>query len=110
MAKRKLRLTAFARFVIVMVFLAPLAYMGASYYNGEDGFQNLKDLLGIGQKEQTEQSDQRNNQFNNNNNSKSTISYEELIKENKVLKDSVRSKDRQIYKLKQRIIDLQMDR
>lgn len=46
MAKR-VKLTVFSRFLIVMLFIVPLAYMGASYYNGEDGVQNLKKLLGI---------------------------------------------------------------
>lgn len=30
-----------------MVFFAPLAYLGASYYNGEDGIGNIKKLLKI---------------------------------------------------------------
>lgn len=30
-----------------MLFVAPLAYIGASYYNGEDGIQNIKNLLGL---------------------------------------------------------------
>lgn len=47
MAKRRLKLTGFARFLIVMLFLVPLAYLGAAYYNGQDGIQNIKDLLGI---------------------------------------------------------------
>lgn len=51
---RKLKSTPFARFLLVMIILAPLAYMGASYYNGEDGLQNLKNLLGIGDKDKTE--------------------------------------------------------
>ncbi len=46
MAKR-LKLTSFSRFLIVMIFLVPLAYVGASYYNGEDGIQNIKELLGL---------------------------------------------------------------
>lgn len=108
MARRKLRLTAFARFLIVMVFLAPLAYMGASYYNGEDGFENLKRLLGFESSEKVETTTKVDN--NKRNDSKSTISFEELRRENEILKDSVRSKDQQIYKLKQRIIDLQMNR
>ncbi len=45
--KRRFRLTGFARFFIVMLFIVPLAYLGASYYRGEDGIQNLKNLLGI---------------------------------------------------------------
>ena len=47
MANRRLKLTAFSRFLIVMVFLVPLAYIGASYYNGEDGIQNIKELVGM---------------------------------------------------------------
>jgi cell division protein FtsB len=44
---KRIRLTGFARFLFVMVILVPAAYIGASYYNGEDGFQNIKALLGI---------------------------------------------------------------
>ncbi len=43
MARRKL--TGFARFFIVMLFVVPLAYIGASYYNGQDPFKNAGDLL-----------------------------------------------------------------
>ena len=42
-------MTVFSRFLIVMLILGPLAYMGASYYNGEDGIANLKKLLGLQQ-------------------------------------------------------------
>lgn len=50
MAKRALRVTGFTRFFLVMVIVAPIAYLAASYYNGEDGIQNLKNLLGIGER------------------------------------------------------------
>ncbi len=50
MAKRPLRVTGFTRFVIVMLIVAPIAYIAASYYNGEDGVGNIKNLLGIGEK------------------------------------------------------------
>jgi small-conductance mechanosensitive channel len=50
MSKRPLRVTGFTRFFIVMLFVVPLAYLGASYYNGQDGLQNIKDFLGIEQK------------------------------------------------------------
>ena len=53
---KKYKTTGFARFFIVMIFLAPLAYIGASYYNGEDGLENFKNLIGLGEK--TEQVDQ----------------------------------------------------
>lgn len=32
-----------------MLFIAPLAYVGASYYNGEDGIAKIKNLLNIGE-------------------------------------------------------------
>ncbi len=50
MATRRLKLTGFARFFMVMLFLVPLAYIGAAYYNGQDGIQNIKNFLGIDQK------------------------------------------------------------
>ena len=45
MAKRALRVTGFTRFFLVMLLVAPLAYIGASYYNGEDGVEKLKNLF-----------------------------------------------------------------
>jgi len=52
MAKSKFRLTGFARFLFAMIFIAPLAYLGASYYNGEDGIENIKNLLGLGEQQE----------------------------------------------------------
>lgn len=46
---RRLQITGFARFLLLMVVLAPLAYIGASYYNGQDGIANFKKLIGIGE-------------------------------------------------------------
>ncbi len=45
MTRKKFRLTGFARFFLVMIVLAPLAFLGASFYNGEDGIENLKNLF-----------------------------------------------------------------
>jgi hypothetical protein len=42
MARRKTKLTPFARFFIFLLIAAPLAYLGASYYNGEDGVGKIK--------------------------------------------------------------------
>jgi len=49
MSRKKFKLTAFARFFIFILFLGPIAYLGAAYYNGEDGIQNIKDLIGVGE-------------------------------------------------------------
>lgn len=48
---KKYKLTGFSRFLVVMLFLVPGAYIGASYYNGEDGLQNIKELLGLDKSE-----------------------------------------------------------
>lgn len=53
MSNSKFKMTGFARFFIFMIIAAPTIFLGASYYNGEDGIQNLKNLIGIG--EQTEE-------------------------------------------------------
>ena len=45
--RKKYKITGFARFLIFMVFFAPLEYIGASYYNGEDGIANIKKLIGL---------------------------------------------------------------
>jgi len=44
----KYKVTGCARFFLVLIILAPLAYLGASYYNGQDGIENVKKLIGIG--------------------------------------------------------------
>lgn len=42
---RKIRMTPFARFFIFLMIAAPLAFLGASYYRGEDGIAKIKSLL-----------------------------------------------------------------
>ena len=44
---RRAKLTGFSRFLIAMTIIAPLAFIGASYYNGEDGLENFKKLIGM---------------------------------------------------------------
>lgn len=43
--KKKYKLTGFSRLFIFMIFFAPVAYIGASYYNGEDGIAKIKALF-----------------------------------------------------------------
>jgi hypothetical protein len=43
--KGKYQATGCAKFFLVLVILAPLAYIGASYYNGEDGLKNIKGIV-----------------------------------------------------------------
>lgn len=46
---RRIKLTAFTRFLLVMIILVPLAFVGASLYNGKDPIVEAKKLLGIEQ-------------------------------------------------------------
>jgi TolA-binding protein len=64
MAKTKFKMTGFARFFFAMLILAPLAYIGASYANGEDGIENFKNLfkgkISMGTGNNQEESDTQN--------------------------------------------------
>jgi len=50
---RKARLTVFSRFIIMMLIVGPLAFLGASYYNGENGIETIKDLFNQGNTDNT---------------------------------------------------------
>ena len=50
---RKVRTTAFTKFIIFLFFIVPLAYGTALYINGQDPIAKFKDLLGIEQTETT---------------------------------------------------------
>ena len=102
---RKPKLTGFARFLIVMVFLAPVAFVGASYYNGQDGIENLKNVIGIGEKTTTEVTIGEKNSTN-----KDTEDLLQLVEdmnkviddlrtENKDLKAQLYEKDQEIKRL-----------
>lgn len=120
---RKIRLTPFARLLIVLIIAAPIAYLAASYYNGQDGIQNLKELIGI--EETTEQTTsaeepagpaatevtspketapeagaEADNQMEY---EKLQAQYSELKEENLNLKQTIREKDLEIQELKRQI-------
>lgn len=42
----KYKATGCAKFFFVLIILAPLAYLGASYFNGQDGIENVKGIFG----------------------------------------------------------------
>jgi len=41
------KLTGFSRLLIFLLLFIPIAYVGASYYNGEDPVANIKGYLGM---------------------------------------------------------------
>lgn len=50
MPRRKV--TPFARFLLAMIIIVPLAFAGASYINGEDPIANFKSIVGMDATEQ----------------------------------------------------------
>lgn len=94
--KRKYKMTGCARFFLVMIILAPLAYMGASYYKGEDGIQNIKNLLGI----RSERSSSSDSETYRDTGEDLRKRIEKLEKENRELRREVREKDAEIKALK----------
>jgi len=47
MAKSKLKMTGFARLLVALIFIIPLAYLAATFINGGEGLTDLKQKLGI---------------------------------------------------------------
>lgn len=43
--RKKYKLTGFSRLAIFLILFTPLAYIGASYYNGEDGIAKIRSLF-----------------------------------------------------------------
>ena len=82
------KMTPFARFFIMLIIVAPLAYLGAAYYNGEDGIQNLKNIFSSGaEKIETVHSDLQ------------SMSKNELIETVELLEMKVESLEQRIKRL-----------
>jgi len=94
MSSKKLKLTGFARFLIAMVFIIPLAYIGASYYNGEDGVENIKNLIGIN----GESSAVKSTSSSNDESTPSTASEEYVNSQVKMMRDELAEKDARVEK------------
>ncbi len=56
----KMKITGFARLLIFLVIFLPLAFFGASYINGEDPWQKIREYTGGQQQEQPARSPQSN--------------------------------------------------
>ena len=96
MAKRKFQITGFARFLLFLVIAAPLAYLGASYYNGENGIENIKNMISDGQKSTPSASAEAPASKLE----EALTKIEKLEKENKKLKKELEEAERTIQKLK----------
>lgn len=100
MSKRPIRVTGFTRFFLVMLLVAPLAYIGASYYNGEDGIQKMKDLLKIGNSSSaSEESPSKDSEGTTLNVNEAPSNSANLELENKRLKDELEFKSKRVDEL-----------
>lgn len=103
---RKARLTVFSRFLIMMLIVGPLAFLGASYYNGEDGVQTIKDLLNQGKEKVSETRTNRTDKTDEDTTYKlrkleEEVDYknkriDELRKENETLREKINSLEKQV--------------
>ena len=116
---KKVRLTNFARFFIFLVIIVPAAYAAASYINGEDPVQNIKNILKLeepAKKEATQtvenikedlETEEREQESNSalSSNSKEVSDLKEELKfyKNKVkrLEQRVEELEKENFKLKQ---------
>ncbi len=90
MPKKKHQMTPFARLLLVLIIAAPASYIGASYYNGEDGIENIKKLFGAGSTETTETRAVSNDKNLEKENRFLLEQNRELKQENKALKKELK--------------------
>lgn len=91
MSKRPVRVTGFTRFFLVMLLVAPLAYIGANYYNGQDGIGKIKELFHLDNSEMPTKKEQvlENSEVVKVNNSSTTSDLEQ---ENQKLREELEFK------------------
>lgn len=109
---KKYRVTGFARFFVVMLFFIPAAYIGASYYNGEDGLENIKNLIGLNKTSGTTTLDHDQMSTDDLPSDVSTLQQELLDlkrrvtvmeRENQELKDQIFNKNEEIVDLQRKL-------
>lgn len=98
---KKYKTTGCFRFFLVIIILAPIAYLGASYYNGENGIENIKQFLNIGQNSSSQSTDD----VYKNTGADLQEQIENLENENRKLRREVKEKDAEIKAL-QKIRDV----
>jgi peptidoglycan hydrolase CwlO-like protein len=114
MRRNRIRVTGFTRFLLVMIIVVPLAYLGASYINGEDGMSKIQSWF-KGEKTTERVETNRNNSNRGNNTANFNEEFEalqqtinsmndrldQLSRENKQLREEIKRKDAEIRRLQQ---------
>lgn len=102
MAKRKLKVTGFTRFILFLLIFSPIAFIIASYANGEDGIQKIKDFVG----EKVEQVSEQTSSAKTEKAAVDTVSLNECQSEIDKLAKRLDRRDAEIDKLQDEIESL----
>ena len=100
----KVKTTGFARFFLIMIIVGPLAYIGASYYNGEDGIEKIKKLFKRGETTESAEGTKENTGgglFGGSSNLSRQI--EELRAENEDLRERLSEQEQELEALKREV-------
>ncbi|MFT4758179.1 MAG: hypothetical protein ACI9XO_002436 [Paraglaciecola sp.] len=106
MAGSKLRVTGFTRFLLFMMIVVPAAFIGSSYYNGEDGLQKAKDLVGIGGEKTETVGSNTSTDTGSSTNSTSTAELEDCIDALARMERRLERRDQEIEDLEAKIVAL----
>jgi peptidoglycan hydrolase CwlO-like protein len=114
MSRNRIRVTGFTRFLLVMIIVVPLAYLGASYINGEDGMSKIQSWFNSDKTTEKVESNRSNSTRGNNTADfenefealQQTINsmndrLDQLSRENKQLREEIKRKDTEIRRLQQ---------
>ena len=93
----KYKMTGCAKFFIFLIFAVPLAYIGASYYNGNDPFEKIKNME-IFQKKPDSNDDTASYKKDKNTN-RQKLDNSTLIKELELKDEEIKFLRRKIKKL-----------
>lgn len=108
---KKSGLTPMGRLIIFLLIGAPLAYIGASYYNGEDGVQNIKNLVSGNKTENTIEIDPETPRVPTTkvDSDATTDKYIEQVKENEILARKVMRLEEEKAKLERELARKQQE-
>ena len=105
MPRRKV--TPFARFLLAMIIIVPLAYAGASYINGENPIANFKSMTGMEATEQVQEAPAQATSKKKAAKPKPTEGMDALKAENQRLKSQVKERDQAIKDLQEQLKNCQ---
>ncbi|MEZ4906976.1 MAG: hypothetical protein R2771_04900 [Saprospiraceae bacterium] len=96
------KMTTFSKFLIFLIFAAPLSYIGASYYNGQNPFEKFKEISIF----ENSKSESTTTKVITNENSNNNVGEESFNKEIELKELEIKQLNKRIEKLEE-IIETQ---